>query len=64
MINLTPRKLIIFTKDYNYEINKEQSIEILELLDDAFGIYNSQEIIMATDYIVNGEGSRYAPDFQ
>jgi len=63
MINLTTRKLITLAKDYDYEINKNQAKEILELLEDAFGIYDSQEIVMATDYIVNGEESGYADSF-
>jgi len=63
MINLTSKELIKFAKDYNYDICKSQSKEILELLDEAFGIYTSQEIVMGIDFIVNGQESGYAEYF-
>jgi len=63
MINLTPKKLITYVKDYAYEIDKSQARIILELLDDVFDIFESEDIIMATDYILLGQESRYANCF-
>jgi len=63
MSNLTPKELIKFAKDYDYEIYKSQAKEILELLDEAFGIYTSREIVMGIDFIVNGQESGYADYF-
>ena len=64
MTNLTPNKLIKFAKDYDYDIDKSQALIILELLEDYYGIFESQEIVMATDYIVNGQESGYANRFE
>ena len=64
MINLTTRKLITYVKDYDYNIDKSQARIILELLEDIYGIFESQEIVMATDYIVNGQESGYANRFE
>lgn len=63
MINLTPKKLITYVKDYDYEINIEQSKQILEVLDNFLGTYTINDIVRATDYIVMGENSRYAECF-
>ena len=63
MINLTPRKLITYVKDYDYNIDRSQARIILELLDDVFDIFESEDIIMATDYILLGQESRYANCF-
>ena len=60
---LTPQKLINYALDYDYEITLEQSKQILELLDDSLGAYTCNDIIRATDYIINGEDSRYADYF-
>lgn len=60
---LTPNKLIVYVKDYDYDITLEQSKQILELLDDNLGVYTCNDIIRATDYITNGEDSRYAEYF-
>jgi hypothetical protein len=63
MRNLTPKKLQKYAMDYDYEIDLEQAREILELLDDRVGIFSSEDIEMATDYIINGQNSRYADYF-
>ena len=63
MINLTPKKLITYVKDYDYNIDKSQARIILELLDDVFDIFESEDIIMATDYILLGQESEYANCF-
>lgn len=64
MINLTPKRLIKFVKDYDYEIDKSQALIILELLEEVYGIFESQEVVIATDYIVNGQESGYANRFE
>jgi len=64
MIDLTPKKLIKFAKDYDYDIDKDQAKIILELLEEVYGIFESQEVVMATDYIVNGQESGYANRFE
>lgn len=66
MRKITPNQLIEYVKDYDYEINREQAIEILEILDENSldGTFNSIDIEQATDYIVNGSKSRYAYYFE
>lgn len=63
MINLTPNKLIGLMKDYDYEIDIEQSKQILELLEDYLGTYTINDIVRTTDFVVEGENSRYADWF-
>jgi hypothetical protein len=63
MTYLTPNKLITYAKDFDYEVNKEQAKDILDLLDDCLGNYTMNDIVRATDYIINGEDSRYAEYF-
>jgi len=60
---LTPTKLINYTKDYDYDITIEQAKVILELLEDTLGSFTANDIVRATDYIMNGEKSRYADYF-
>lgn len=64
MKKFTPNKLKDYIKDYGYEITLEQAQSILELLYDYYyGIYNNTDIQEATDYIVNGNKSKYAKLF-
>jgi hypothetical protein len=63
MKNLTLTKLQNYVRDYDYEINLEQAKQILDLLDDAYGVFTSKEIEMATDYIVNSNESIFANCF-
>jgi hypothetical protein len=63
MIELTLRKLQKYVRDYNYEITMEQAKNILEILDDYYGIFTSSEIEMTTDYVVNGKESIFADYF-
>ena len=63
MIYLTPVKLINYVKDYDYEINMSESKKILEILE-GLGMYISEDIVMTTDYIVNGKESGYAHHFE
>jgi len=59
---LTVNKLITYVKDYDYETTLEQAKIIFDLLDD-LGNYTINDIIRATDYVLNGEDSRYAEYF-
>ena len=49
--------------DYDYEITIEQALLILDLLDDYCGIFCSNDIIRATDYVFLGESSIFASEF-
>lgn len=66
MREITPNQLIEFVKDYDYEINREQAIEIMEILDDNSldGSFNATDIEQATDYVVNRNKSIYANYFE
>lgn len=64
MINLTPLKLQDYVKDYDYNITLNQAKEILELLDNVYGTFKSDDIQMATDYIIYGKNSMFAYYFE
>ncbi len=66
MRKITPNQLIEYVKDYDYEINRQQAIEIMEILDDNSldGSFNSIDIEQATDYVVNRNKSIYADYFE
>lgn len=64
MTSLTPIKLARYVKDYDYEITVDQAEIILELLSNTLDVFNSEDIQMATDFIVNGDKSRYAEYFE
>lgn len=62
MTNLTLNLLINLMKDYDYELSKDQAVEIIELLDD-FKVndrFTIVDIEMCTDYVVNGHDSIFA----
>lgn len=65
MRKITPNQLVEYVKDYDYKINREQAIEIMELLNEYSldGTFNSIDIQQATDYVVNGSNSIYANYF-
>jgi len=63
MINFTPKRLQKYVLDYDYEVTINRAKAVLEILDDAYGIFESQDIEMATDYILLGEKSIYAEYF-
>lgn len=66
MKSITPNQLIEYVKDYDYEIDRQQAIEIMEILDDNSldGSFNSIDIEQATDYVVNRNKSIYADYFE
>jgi len=62
-MEMTPSKLQNYVKDYDYEINLNQAKQVLEVLNVYFGVYLTNDIIHATDYIVNFLDSEYAWEF-
>jgi hypothetical protein len=66
MINLNAKNLQIYVADYDYEVNLKQAEQILALLNNYcdYGCgFNSEDIQIATDYVCNGERSRFADYF-
>lgn len=65
MRKMTPSQLIKFVADYDYEITEEQAIEILEVLSEQSvdGSFDSNDIEMATSYVVLGKDSVFYNDF-
>jgi hypothetical protein len=65
MKSLTPNMVVEIMKDYDYELNKEQAIEIMELLED-FKVnerYTMNDLEICTDFIVLGKQSPFVDYF-
>lgn len=65
MRKLTPSQLVKYVKDYDYEITREQAVEIMELLEEQSinGSFDSNDIEMVTNYVVLGKDSVFYNDF-
>jgi hypothetical protein len=66
MVKLNAKKLQAYVSNYDYEVNLKQAEQILALLNDYcdYGCgFNSEDIQIATDYVCNGEKSRFADYF-
>jgi hypothetical protein len=64
MITLTPIKLKNYVQDYDYVITIQQAKDILDLLEQIYGTFYSEDIQMATDYIIYGNKSMYVSYFE
>jgi Protein of unknown function (DUF2624). len=69
MTILSPKKIIEYVRNYDYEITMEQAKKVIELIDEyehcnADGTFTSNDIIETTDYIVNGKESIHAHYFE
>jgi hypothetical protein len=65
MKSLTPNMVVEIMKDYDYELSREQAIEIMELLED-FKVndrYTMNDLEICTDFIVLGKQSPFVDYF-
>jgi hypothetical protein len=64
MVNFTPKMLQKYVVDYGYDLTLGQCKQVLNVLDNTFGIFTNADIEMATDYVANGENSIFIDYFE